>query len=216
MRNNILYILILFVFAFAKAQSPSADLLTSIQGASTTDINTITGAQQGMLVYDNTINKLKQYNGTSWVTVEEETSTVILNREGGNNVLQTNTNTFSDFPLTDANTQANTGSAFTVETNGHITINEDGQYLISGALSSSNFPQGTRKYIISAWRNGGQIGYLSRGFVTQPNPGNDFWGTSGTLIYTLSAGDDIAFRYVINNNGNTLNLVFANASITKL
>lgn len=212
---TLLLTLTLYV-ANAAAQAPSAELLIKVQDATTSEINSITGEEQGMLVYDNEKKILLQFDGTDWTPIENLKNTVILNRNGGNNALQTNNNTYSDFPLTPANTQANIGTAFTVEANGHITIEETGQYLLSAALSSSNLPQGTRKYILGVFRNGGLIGYLSRGFVTQPQAGTDFWGASGTLVFTLNANDDIAFRYVINNNGNPLNAVFVNTAITKI
>lgn len=212
----IVVFLIITLGHLANAQAPDASLLTKIQSASSASIGAMTGPEQGMLVYDDDTKRLLQYDGTSWRSLERVSNTVILNREGGTNILQSNTNTYYDFPLTSAHTQANEGSAFTVNNNGHIIINEPGQYLLSAALSSSNFPQGTRKYILAAFRNGDLIGYLSRGYVTQPRAGTDFWGASGTLVYTLNTNDDIAFRYVINNNGSPLTAVFTNTAITKL
>ncbi|RMB56097.1 hypothetical protein EAX61_15850 [Dokdonia sinensis] len=214
MIKNILFFGFLVVFAFAKAQSPDARFLTKIQNATTAEINAITGAEEGMLVYDNEVEQLRQYDGTAWNVIEGKKNTVILNRQGG--TLATPNNAFTDFPLSPANVQANVGTAFTVLANGHITINEAGQYLFSGATSTSNLPLGSHKYIIGLWINGTQVAYLSRGFVDIPTNPTDFWGTSGTVIYTANAGDDIAFRYVLNNNGNAVNAVFTNAAITKL
>jgi len=196
-----------------KAQSPDAQLLVKIEGATTSEINAITGAEEGMLTYDTSEKKLKTYDGINWST-DDTASTIILNRVNGGAILNTATNTYFDLPLTAAHTQVNTGSAFTIVGTSEIRINQDGVYLISAALSTSNMPSGSTKYILAARRNGALIGYLTRGFVTLPNV--DFWGASGTLMYQLSTNDVINIQYVINAGGSTLNNIFSNAAITKL
>ncbi len=141
-------------------------------------------------------------------------STIILNRQGGNNILPTATNTYFDFPINSNHIQVNQGSTYSVTGNGEIQINEDGLYQLSASLSTNNLPAGGTKFILGVFLNGTLIGYLSRGFVTLPS--QDFWGTSGTLSYVLSAQDRVRFRYVLNAGGATLNAVFINASISKL
>lgn len=207
------FIVLFSAFAFAKAQSPDAQLLVQIQTAPTADIDAITGAEEGMLAYDSSEKTLKSYNGTTWSS-NTTAATIILNRNNGGAILTNATNTYFDFPIDATHIQANEGGIFTVVGTGEIQVNQDGLYLLSAAMSTSNMPAGGTKYILAARRNGALIGYLSRGFVTLPS--QDFWGSSGNLMYQLSAGDIINFQYVLNAGGTPLNAVFTNAAITKL
>lgn len=171
---------------------------------------------------------VKIYDGTSWKEVTEEYSeskTVILNRfvNGNNNLLVNSNNSYFNFPLNDTHIQTINNDYFEVPTttygNGSILIKQDGNYLLSAELSTSNMPSGNTKYIIAVFANGTSnpgniIGYLTRGSVRLS--GTDWWGGTGTLMYRLSAGDEIIFRYVINANGNPLNARFLNIGVTKL
>jgi len=213
--KSILLFITLFTVGVIKAQTPDAALLLKLNEASTSDLDNINGAESGMLAYDSTLQTIKVHNGTNWVTTGEKTSgTIILNRNGGNGILPTATNTYFDMPINASHIQANEGGLFTVIGTGEIRIAQDGLYALSASLSTSNMPAGNTKYILAARRNGTLIGYLSRGFVTLPS--RDFWGSSGTISYALSAGDVINFQYVLNAGGASLNAVFTNASITKL
>lgn len=212
-----LYITICFllVVAFAKAQTLNPQLLLKLNDGTTTEINNTTSAEAGVMAYDSDQKVAKIYDGTTWQAMSTPSrGSIILNRNGGSGILTTADNTYFDMPITASHIQANEGGLFTVVGTGEIRIEQNGIYALSASLSTSNMPVGNTKYILAARRNNSLIGYLSRGSVTLTGP--DFWGTSGTITYTLSAGDVINFQYVINAGGSNLNAVFTNASITKL
>ncbi|MDN3205826.1 hypothetical protein [Algoriphagus sediminis] len=208
-----LLFLLLFVPLAVKAQTPEAGELFQIRSVTTSEMNNIDSPVEGTFIYNSDEKVIFFFDGNSWKP-NRVSSTIILNREGGNNILPTATNTYFDFPINSSHVQVNQGSTYSVTGNGEIRINEDGIYQLSASLSTSNLPAGNTKFILGVFLNGTLIGYLSRGFVTLP--GRDFWGASGTLSYVLSAEDRVRFRYVLNAGGATLNAVFVNASITKL
>ncbi|WP_442267604.1 hypothetical protein ACSIGC_08015 [Tenacibaculum sp. ZS6-P6] len=78
---------------------------------------------------------------------------------------------------------------YNVTGTGEVTILKKGNYLISGELSTTNMPSGDIKFILAVFINGVRQGYLSRGFASIPN--QDFWGTTGTLMYPLNDNDII-------------------------
>ena len=208
-------LLTLCAITFTNAQVPNAELLLRVNQATTVDIEAITEAKEGMVVYDTTLDRLKVYDGVAWQTLQSsQKGTIVLNRNGGNGILPTATNTYFDLPLTSAHIQTNDQDLFTVVGNSEIRIEQDGVYALSASLSTSNMPAGNTKYILAARQNGNLIGYLSRGFVTLPS--RDYWGSSGTISYSFNANDIINFQYVLNAGGQNLNAVFTNASITKL
>ncbi|AWH74360.1 hypothetical protein DCS32_09370 [Dokdonia sp. Dokd-P16] len=205
----------LLVVAFAKAQSLNPQLLLKLNEATTAELNSMTGVEAGAMAYDSDLKIAKFYDGTSWQEMNVPArGSIILNRNGGSGILTTANNTYFDMPINSSHIQANEGGLFTVVDTGKVRIEQDGVYAISASLSTSNMPVGNTKYILAARRNNSLIGYLSRGSVTLT--GQDYWGSSGTITYSLSAGDVINFQYVINAGGASLNAVFTNASITKL
>ena len=217
MKQISLYISVCFllVVAFAKAQSLDPQLLLKLNEGTTTELNNTTGVEAGVMAYDSDLKVVKVHNGTTWQAMSTPSrGSIILNRNGGSGILTTANNSYFDMPLTTSHIQANEGGLFTVVGTGEIRIEQSGLYALSASLSTSNMPVGNTKYILAARRNNSLIGYLSRGSVTLP--GQDYWGTSGTLTYAFNAGDVINFQYVINAGGSSLNAVFTNASITKL
>ncbi len=209
-------IVLLYSFGYTQVD---ADALMGVPKITTVERNAIPVAtiEQGSIVYDTDELAMYQFDGTIWQKLSVDISrTIVLNRLGtGNNTLLPNaTNTYFDFPLNASHTQVNTGSTFTVVSNGAIRVLTDGVYMISASLSTNNMPSGTTKYILGAFVNGGLIGYLTRGFATLP--GTDWWGGSGTLMYNLQANDVVTIRYVLNNNGNALSARYVNIGITKI
>lgn len=210
---NKLFILLLFLPFGLVAQTPEAGELFGLRSVTTTEMNLVASPTEGTLIYNTDEKAMFYYNGSTWKRTSSP-STIILDRDGGNGLLPTATNTYFDLPLNASNVQVNQGTAFTVVGASEIRINETGIYQLSASLSSTNLPSGGTKFILGARRNGGLIGYLSRGFVTLPS--QDFWGTSGTLVYSLTGGDVINIQYVLNAGGANLNVAFANIAITKL
>jgi len=169
-----------------------------------------------VIVYDTTLKNVLQYDGTTWQPLGSQSQTIVLNRStgGNNNLLVNATNTYFDMPLDATHEIVNTGDTFQTTGTGEITILKDGTYFLSAALSTRDMPAGNTKYILGVFINGTLRGYLTRGFASLP--GQDYWGTSGTLMYPLGENDTVTIRYVINNNGNPLDAVFVNIGITKI
>ncbi|WP_194852262.1 hypothetical protein [Nonlabens antarcticus] len=186
----------------------------------------------GSLIYNSDTGSLWSYRITRWVNLAQiDIPSIVLNAtyETGNNLINTQTNTYYNFPLdaTDAITDVDP-VFFKVTKPGEITIKQDGIYLITASFSIDNFPGGSHKYIIGLFIDGVAAkdlrGYLSRGNVTFPlpdgvdstTPADNQWGTSGVITYPVMKDQKISLRYVINNNLVKLDAKIMNIAITKL
>ncbi len=185
----------------------------------TAQINAITSPVESVIAYSTDEKLFYYFDGTNWVQLNNpelnSLKVVVLNRTGGY-TLPNQTNQYQDFPINATHTQTIDTDVFSVTGNGEITVLQDGVYLMSAELSTSNMPAGGTKYIIGAFRNNNSnlIGYLTRGFVTLPS--RDWWGGTGVLMYQLNANDRIKMRYVLNAGGTPLTGRFMNIGITKL
>ncbi|QWX83608.1 hypothetical protein H0I23_14290 [Cellulophaga sp. HaHaR_3_176] len=211
--KNIFYSLIVLFYSNSVSSQVTEGLLVNIHSVTEAEMNALE-PNSGSLVYNTTDTSIYVYGAGAWVRVnsEAESKTVILNRDGGN--LPTATNTFFDLPVDARHVQNINTSYFNVSGTGEITILQDGNYLISGELSTTNMPSGSTKFILAVFINGARRGYLSRGFASLPN--QDYWGTTGVLMYQLNANDIISIQYVINAEDSTLSANFSNIGITKL
>ncbi|KJJ37987.1 hypothetical protein [Aequorivita vladivostokensis] len=226
--GHILSCTLLFVF-FSTAQSQVAIGTTTPDDGSAFEIESTLGAfvpprmtdvqmrniptpLDGAVVYNTTTQSLFVFSNGSWKTTTNPT--LVLNRAGG--TVSTMNNTYYNFPLNSTHVQINDPTTFTISANGTIVINKTGTYAISASFSTSNIPSGSHKYIIGAYRNNSLVGYLSRGFVSVPGTGTDYFGASGILTYYLNAGDILELQYVLNNDNNPLNAAFFNIGITKM
>lgn len=167
---------------------------------------------EGAVVFNISENAMYIYTDANWVPINGSPS-IVLNRQGG--TIQTGHNQFYNFPLNENHVLVDDDNVYTVLGNGSIRVNKSGTYFFNAAFSSSNVPNGAKKYIILVRRNGANIGYLTRGIVEISNQ-PQFWGTSGSLMYPINANDVIDFQYVFNNGGSPLNAVFFNCSISKI
>lgn len=210
--NSVVLFCLLSFNAFS--QAPTANDLVKIHSVTTLEMNAINLPMEGSLVFNTDENTTYEYNGANWnrFTTNEESKTVVLNGDGGS--LPTQTNTFFDLPVDASNIQYINSTYFNVTNIGEITILEQGNYLISGEISTTNMPSGNTKYILALFINGVRSGYLSRGVANLPS--QDYWGTTGVIMYSLAANDLVSIQYVINANGATLNANFSNIGITKL
>lgn len=180
----------------------------------TTQMNAIPTPLEGAMVYNTTTNAYYVFKNNNWTP--QSNRTLIVNREfpTNNNAILTPNNTYVDFPIGNANTISNNIDLYNVTANGTISINQTGNYLFTASLSSPNMPNGNTKYILALFINNTLVGYLNRGVATLQS--TDYWGTSGAIMYPVNANDVIKIRYVINNNGTTINAKFANIGVTKL
>ena len=168
----------------------------------------------GAMVFNITKNSYYIYKNSSWKSLSN--STLIVNRfcSAGNSIISTNTNTYYDFPIGNSDALVTDPQLYNMTSNGSVTILESGNYMFSASLSVRNMPSGSTKYIIAITINGTLVGYLNRGFATLT--GTDYWGTSGNIMYPISANDVVKIRYVINNGGTPLEGNLINIGITKL
>ncbi|MDA0178593.1 MULTISPECIES: hypothetical protein [Mesoflavibacter] len=180
----------------------------------TTQMNAIPTPLEGAMVYNTTTNAYYVFKNNNWTP--QSNRTLIVNREfpTNNNAILTPNNTYVDFPIGNANTISNNTDLYNVTANGTISINQAGNYLFTASLSSPNMPNGNTKYILALFINNTLVGYLNRGVATLQS--TDYWGTSGAIMYPVNANDVIKIRYVINNNGTTIDAKFANIGVTKL
>ncbi len=205
---------LLFFIVTVSYSQLDGDAVFSLPKVTNAEMLGVISPNTGSLVYNTDDDSIYKFDGTNWVKTDTASSlkSVVLNRTGGY-LLPNATNTYFDFPINTAHTQSIDSDTFTVTGNGSIRVLRDGVYMISAELSTSNMPAGDTKYIIGAFRNGGLIGYLTRGSVSLPN--RDWWGGTGVLMYNLNANDIIQIRYVL-NAGETLNGRFMNIGITKI
>ena len=213
---RILFFLLLGGLMSSWSLTPTAGDLVKIHKANQTEINSISGAEDGMLIYNEDTKQINFFEGSNWVAPAKSSKTIVLNRASGgnNNLIVNSTNTYYDFPVNATHELSNSGGIYQTLGNGRVRVNEAGTYFMSAAFSVRDMPAGDTKYIIGLFINGSLRGYLTRGFASLPN--RDWWGTSGTIIYPLQANDEVRFRYVVNNNGNPLDAVFVNIGITQL
>ncbi|WP_152973283.1 hypothetical protein [Lacinutrix mariniflava] len=180
----------------------------------TEQMNLITTPLTGSLVFNTTLNSLCIYKNDEWSTISN--SSIVLNKSysAGNNALATPNNNYINFPIGSENVITTNSSIYHVISDGKIRIKEDGNYLFSASISTRNLPSGNKKYILALEINGNLVAYLSRGFSSLPS--SDYWGTSGNVMYPVSANDYVTFRYVLNNGGAALDARFINLGISKL
>ncbi len=178
------------------------------------EMNAIPTPLDGALVFNTTRNSYYVYKNSIWSSISN--SALVINRAfgGGNNILATPNNTYVNFPIGSAEVIVTNPDVYNVTGNGTVTILEQGNYLFTASLSSSNMPSGNTKYILALTINNVLVGYLNRGVATLTS--TDYWGTSGSIIYPINANDVVRLRYVLNNGGTTLNAVFINIGITRL
>ena len=168
----------------------------------------------GAMVYNTTLNSYCTFGNGTWSS--QSNGTLVLNKSYsiGNTALSTPNNNYVNFPVGAADILVANTDIFDVTGNGTVEIKESGNYLFSASLSTSNMPGGEKKYIIGLEINGGLVAYLSRGFSSLPS--QDYWGTSGNVIYPIDADDVVTMRYVLNNDNTPLSARFVNMAISRL
>jgi len=179
-----------------------------------TDMLLIPTPLDGALVFNTTRNSYYIYKNGTWSNLANSTLVVNKAYTGSNGALATPNDTYVNFPIGASDIIVTNPDVYDVTGNGTVTIKETGNYLFSASLSTSNMPSGNRKYILALTVNGTLVAYLTRGFSSLPS--NDYWGTSGNIIYPVTAHDVVRLRYVLNNGGTALNAVFLNFGISRL
>ena len=170
----------------------------------------------GALVFNTTQNTYFVYRNSVWSS--QTNASLILNKDypSSNSALSTPNDTYVNFPVGLSDVIVTNSNAYEVTANGTVKIKEAGNYWFSAALSTSNMPGGNKKYVIALDVNGSLVAYLTRGFSSLPASGTDYWGTSGNVMYPISANDVITMKYVLNNGSSPLNAKFINIGISRL
>ncbi|MDN3664427.1 hypothetical protein ACFFU1_14030 [Algibacter miyuki] len=179
-----------------------------------TEMAAISSPLDGALVYNTTLNSYCIFSNGTWSS--QSNSTLIINKDypSTNSALSAPDNTYVDFPIGPADVLVTNPDVYDVTANGTVIIKESGNYLFSASLSTPNMPSGSKKYIIALEVNNSLVAYLSRGFSSLPN--QDYWGTSGNVMYPINANDVITMKYVLNNGDVALNAKFVNIGISHL
>ena len=183
----------------------------------TIQMNAIPSPLNGSIIFNSTEDAMYIKTNNGWKSMFFVNNDIILlNKEftSGNNALSTGNNTYYDLPINSTDIIQNDPTTFDVTGNGTIKILKTGVYSIVAGLSISNLPPGNKKHIIAIYINGHLYNYLARGTVN--NTTTDEFGFSGSSGITVNAGDVVKIKYVLNNNGVTLDAKYINIGITRL
>lgn len=184
-----------------------------------TQMNAIPSPLEGSIVYNSTFSALFMYSSGTWNNITRpDLPSIVMSKDWGpgndNNLVQTATNTYYKFPLTQAEVLSNEPNFFTVTSNGTVRVTKDGNYLITAGFSVDLLPTGSHKYIIGVYRGSTLIGYLVRGNVVMQS--DDEFGTSGVMMLPFKANEQISLQYVMNNGGVPLDARFFKIGIIKI
>lgn len=182
-------------------------------------MNAINSPLEGSIVYNKTFSALFMYSSGTWNNITRpDLPSIVLSKDWGvnddNNLVQTQNNTYYNFPLTQEEVLSNEPNFFTVTANGTIQVKKEGNYLITAGFSVNSLPSGSHKYIIGVYRGSSLIGYLVRGNVVMQT--DDEFGTSGVMMLPFQKNDKISLRYVMNNSGAPLDARFFKIGIVKI
>ncbi|PHR15074.1 MAG: hypothetical protein COA40_02740 [Aequorivita sp.] len=183
------------------------------------EMNAIQNPLEGSIVYNNNFSALFMYSSGTWNNITRpDLPSIVMSKDWGenndNNLVQTGTNTYYKFPLTQAEVLSNEPNFFEVTGPGTIKINRKGNYMITAGFSVNMLPAGSHKYIIGVYRGSTLIGYLVRGNVVMQT--DDEFGTSGVMMLPFEANQTISLQYVMNNGGVSLDARFFKIGIVKI
>jgi len=186
-----------------------------------TQMNDIPTPLEGSIVYNTTFSALFLYSSGTWNNITRpDLPSIVLSKDWGenddNNLVQTGTNTYYNFPLNKSEIASTEENFFTVTADGTVQVKKSGNYMITAGFSVNNLPIDGHKYIIGVYKNNNSnlIGYLVRGNVVMET--EDEFGTSGVMTFPFNADDKIIMRYVLNNNGERLDARFFKIGVIKI
>ncbi|PVW12855.1 hypothetical protein [Marixanthomonas spongiae] len=186
----------------------------------TAQMEAIDGPLEGAMVFNTTDNSLYLYVNTKWVRNVQlyDTPSVILNKTGGKLTLQESPPL--PLPLNNSHILHNVADYFEVSgtgvdqnKNSTIKVLQEGLYLITAGMSTTNLPAGPKKYKLLVFVNGALQSYLTSGNVNLTK--RDYWGSSGNSVLLLEANDVVEIKYTLDGN-DTITAKFFNIGISKL
>ncbi len=237
-KNGFLGIFLVFLLIFSSATAQVGIGTTNPAPGSALQIDSTVGALvpprmtnaqmiaipsplEGSIVYNNTFSALFMFSSGTWNNITRpDLPSIVISKDWAqtndldNNLVQTVTNTYANFPLTQTEVLSNEPNFFTVTANGTVQVKKKGNYLITAGFSVVSLPTGSHKYIIGVYKNGALIGYLVRGNVVMQT--DDEFGTSGVMMLPFDINDRISLQYVLNNNGAVLDARFFKIGIIKI
>lgn len=233
-RYFFLFFVFVFVFASSSAQvgigttnpAPGSALqIDSTTGAlvpprmTNAQMNAIPNPLEGSIVYNSDFSALFLYSSGTWNNITRpDLPSIVLSKDWGenddNNLVQTHTNTYYKFPLTQHEQLSNEPNFFEITSPGTIKIKRKGNYMITAGFSVNMLPRGDHKYIIGVYKGSSLIGYLVRGNVVMQT--DDEFGTSGVMMLPFEANQTISLQYVLNNGGVPLDARFFKIGIVKI
>lgn len=174
---------------------------------------------EGSIVYNTTDSSIYIRFKNEWTKYVQlnNTPSIILNKTGGNLVLQEDPPL--PLPLNESNILHTASDYYEVggsngaSKNSTIKILRDGLYLVTAGMSTINLPTGAKKYKVLVYVNGALKSYLTSGYVSLDR--NDYWGTSGNSVLLLKANDTVEIKYTLDGSG-TITAKFFNIGISKL
>ncbi|PVW12856.1 hypothetical protein DDV96_14630 [Marixanthomonas spongiae] len=184
-------------------------------------MNAIPTPLEGSVVYNTTHSALFMYSSQTWNNITRpDLPSIVLSKDWGanddNNLVQTDLNTYYNFPLNTDEIAAIEHNFFTVTADGTVQVEKDGNYMITAGFAVNSLPMGGHKYIIGVYKNSNNnlIGYLVRGNVVMETA--DEFGTSGVMTLPFKKHDKIILRYVLNNDNKPLDARFFKIGIIKI
>lgn len=175
------------------------------------DEASVNAVKDSLLVVDG-IGIVKRVS-SSMIVGQKEPNSLILNTELVKSLSATN-NIYYNLPLNSSNVQYLNNSFYNIVSDGKIEILQNGTYLVSGELSISNMPVASTKVVFAVFVNNTLKGYLGNSVANFSTV--DGYSKAGLLMLNLSVADMVEIRYMINNNGTSLNSDFLNLGITKI
>lgn len=176
---------------------------------------------EGSIIYNTTFSALFLYSSGTWNNITRpDLPSIVLSKDWGenddNNLVNTEVNTYYNFPLNQDEIASTEENFFAVTANGTVEVKKSGNYMITAGFSVNSLPIGGHKYIIGVYRNNTSnlIGYLVRGNVVMES--NEEFGTSGVMTFPFNAKDKIILRYVLNNDGMQLDARFFKIGVIKI
>jgi len=172
-----------------------------------------TPIENGTILFNTTFSSYYIRSNNTWqVLTNPSLPAIVLNKDSGS--LPTSAGISLPLPVGGTNVLTNNANYFTILGNGTIRILRSGTYIINAGFSISNLPGTARNYSLDVVSGGNLLGHLSKGNVDLP--GNNYWGTSGSLIINAVANQEIEIKYFIDYNSTNLVARYINLGISKI
>lgn len=170
----------------------------------------------GAMIFNTDSGFLEVRENGVWTVADNISPTnVLLNRsrnEDGSFNFATGS-TYHDLPVDATRIDYIDSEFYQYVSPGEIRILVDGYYLVDAGISSNNMPASSITFALRALVNGSEIGVLKQGHVNLPS--SNYWGTSGSLVFSASVGDLLNVEYLLDHTSN-ISGFFARMSVSRI